>query len=269
MASHRPPAASLDRVEGVRRQIAYWRTVYRRTWKGSFASSFLQPFLYVAALGLLLGSYITDTAALQGAPSYLAFIAPGLIAGQAIQVAAAEGTYPVYGAMKWSNVYYGMIASPLGVGDIVRAHVGFIGVRIATSCLVFTIALAPFGVYASSAGAVGAFGAALLTGVAFATVIYGFAAGTASEQWFSVLFRLGILPLFLFSGAFFPISNLSAPLELLARVTPLWQGVDLARMCSLGQLDLPIALIHIGYLLTMTLLGYRWSLRRLSRKLVV
>jgi lipooligosaccharide transport system permease protein len=259
-----------SRLELVLRQADYWRTVYRRTWKGSVITSFVQPLFYVAAMGVLLGEYVdAGDASLEGAPSYLAYIAPGLLAAQGMQIAAGEVMWPVMGAIKWNRTYYGMIATPLRISDVVAAHLGFVLFRVATSCAVFALVLAPFDVYTSVSGAVLAFLASVLTGMAFAAPIYAFAAGVKTEQWFAMLFRLGVLPLFLFSGAFFPITNLSPWMEAVARVTPLWQGVDLARMATLGTWDADVALVHFVYLSVMCAFGCWWAVRRLTGRLVV
>ena len=77
-----------------------------------------------------------------------------------------------------------------------------------------------------------------------------------------------MIPLFLFSGAFFPIGNLDAPLEALARATPLWHGVDLTRMLTLGQVDWPLAALHVAYLALLALAGWLWAVRRLARRLI-
>ena len=94
--------------------------------------------------------------------------------------------------------------------------------------------LAAFGIFTSVVGLVGALLAAVLIGFAFAAPVYAFSAGARSEQGFALIYRVGVMPMFLFSGAFFPISNLSTPLEMLARLTPLWHGVELTRMSTLG-----------------------------------
>jgi lipooligosaccharide transport system permease protein len=140
--------------------------------------------------------------------------------------------------------------------------------RVATSCVVFTLALAPFDVYHSVLGALVAFGASVLVGMAFATPLYAFAANVETEQWFAFIMRIVVMPLFLFSGAFFPITNLAPVLEVLARITPLWHGVDLARMATLGRWNGDLALVHVAYLAVMLALGWWWAVRRLTRKLV-
>jgi lipooligosaccharide transport system permease protein len=251
------------------RQLDYWWTVYRRTWKGSAVSYFLQPWLYVAAMGVLLGGYIDDrSSGIGGAPTYLDFIAPGLLAATAMQITSGEVMWPVMGAIKWDKTYYGMIATPLRVVDVVTGHLMLAMFRVASACLVFIAVLAAMGVFRSVLGAVAAFGAALLVGAAFATPVYGFSAGARTEQAFALIYRLGIMPMFLFSGAFFPVSNLSEPLEWIARLTPLWHGVELCRMSSLESWD-GWALVHVAYLGTLAAAGYAWAVRRLDRRLVV
>jgi lipooligosaccharide transport system permease protein len=261
--------ATLTRTPGhltlVWRQFDYWLTVYKRTWKGSVITSFVMPLFYVLAMGVLLGGFISG--GVGGAPSYLAFIAPGLVAAQAMQTATGEVTYPVMGMIKWHRTYYGMTATPLGVGDVVSAQLLFVAFRVATTCGVFLLVLAPFGVFSSAPGVVGAFFVSILVGLAFGAPIFAYAAAMKSEAGFAVIFRLVVLPLFLFSGAFFPISNLSAALEWIARFTPLWHGVDLTRMLVLGTVDWPLALVHVAYLAVMTVVGWWLAVRALTRRL--
>lgn len=252
------------------RQYDYWRTVYRRTWKASVFSSFLNPLLYVLAMGVLLGGFIAaDPDRLEGAPTYLAFVAPGLLAAQCMQMGIGEVTYPVMSMVKWQKVYFGMAATPLRPLDLVNAHLGFVLFRTATTSVVFALVLAPFGVYSSVLGAVGAWLGATLTGLALGAPIYAYSVGAASEQMFSLVFRIGVLPQFLFSGAFFPIGNLSPTLETLARVTPLYQGVDLTRMIALGTWQTGPALVHLAYLAVLLVAGHALAVRRLGRRLAL
>jgi lipooligosaccharide transport system permease protein len=252
------------------RMIDYWWTQYRRTWKGSVVLSFVQPWLYVAAMGVLLGGYIDKrSSGLAGAPTYLDFIAPGLLASTALQVATSEVMWPVMGAIKWDRTYFSMIATPLRVLDVVVGHLGFVLFRVASSALAFATVLAAFGTFTSGRGFVGAVLAAILTGMGFATPIYAYSAGAKNEQGFSLVYRFGVMPMVLFSGAFFPIGNLAEPLQWLARLTPLWHGVELCRMSALGTWDAPAAAVHIAYLAVLAALGGWLGVRRLTRRLVV
>ena len=267
MTAHPVPTRP-SRWELAWRQRDYWLTVYKRTWRGSVVSSFVTPLLYVLAMGVLLGGFIeADPGQLDGATTYLAFVAPGLVAAQTMQLVVGETTYPVMSMVKWQKIAFGMTATPLGARDVVNGHLGFICFRVALTSAVFLAVLAPFGVFASVAGAVGAFLVQLLIGLAFATPVYGLSAGLKDESAYALVFRLGVIPMFLFSGAFFPISNLSPVLETLARFTPLWHGVDLTRMLMLGTVDGPQALVHVAYLAVIAVLGYAWACRRLERRL--
>lgn len=263
----RPRTGPLD---GALRMTDYWATVYRRTWRGSVVSSFVVPLLYVVAMGVLLGGFIKgDPAKLEGATSYLAFVAPGMVAAQTMTTVFGEVTYPVMSMIKWQKIYFSMIATPLTVGDIVASQLGFVLFRVATVSGVFLAVMAPFGVFTSWWGVLVAFLAQLLTGLAFATPVFALTAAMKDESAFALVFRLGMIPLFLFSGAFFPIANLDPVLEWLARLTPLWHGVDLTRMLVLGHVDGSRALVHVGYLATLAAAGWWLAARLLHRRLVL
>ena len=254
--------------DGVVRQVDYWWTVYKRTWRGSVISSFVAPLFYVVALGVLLGGFVAaDPARLEGATSYLAFVVPGLVASHAMQTAIGEVTYPVMGMIKWHKTYQAMLASPLSTRHLVAGHLAFVLFRLVTTCAVFMAVLAPFGIFATWWGAVLAVAAQVLVGMAFATLGYGFTARVRSEEAFGVLFRLGVFPLFLFSGAFFPVANLGPLLEWLAKFTPLWHGVNLSRMLTLDTVDWRLAGLHVLVLGALVVLGWRWSVTGLSRRL--
>lgn len=259
----------LPRWDMVARQTSYWTISYRRTWKGSVVTSFVMPLLYVLAMGVLLGGFVKDGAHLEGAPSYLAFVAPGLVAAQAMQTATGETTWPVMGNIKWHGTYYAMVATPLAVADVVAAHLLFVMFRIATTTAVFLLVMAPFGVFGSFVGVVLAWPVLVLVGMCFAGPFFAYSATIRSEAAFAIIYRLLVIPLFLFSGAFFPIANLSAPLEWMARLTPLWHGVDLTRMLVLGQVRPGLAVVHLAYLLVLTLVGWWLAVWRLDKRLEV
>lgn len=256
----------------VLRQADYWLTVYRRTWRGSVFNSFVTPVLYLIAMGVLLGRFVDDAgAALPGATSYLHFVAPGLLAAHAMQIAMGEVLWPVMGMLKWHKTYFSMIATPLRVIDIVGAHLTFVAFRVALACGVFMLALAPFGAYVSLPGALAAFLVQLLIGMAFATPFYGVATGAKTDSIFAVIMRVVVTPLFLFSGAFFPISNLAPPLQLAAQATPLYHGVELTRtfmLTPLAAVEWAAVAGHAAYLLVLAALGAAWSVARLRRRLI-
>lgn len=261
-----PPSS----VQLVLRQYDYWVTVYRRTWRGSVISSFLLPLLFLAAMGVGLGGFVDDQAdaGALGGLDYLAFIAPGLLATTAMQTAVGECTWPVLGAIKWHKTYFAQLATPLRCVDVLNAHLLFVAFRIATTSVVFIAVTVAFGAVSSVAGAVGALLISVLVGLAHATPVFAFSAGVKDPGAFSVVFRVVVIPLSLFSGAFFPVSQLPVALEVAAYVTPTWHGVELTRMATTGSGDWIWMLVHVGYLLGWTVLGWLVARRTFARRLL-
>jgi len=264
-----PAPRDLPFVEGVLRQVDYWAILWSRTWRGVVASSFLSPFLYVVAMGVLLGGFVeADPDQLEGATSYLAFVVPGLIAAHAMQTAVSETTYPVMGMIKWQRIYESMLATPLQPRHVVGAHLASVALHLTATCGLYTLVMAPFGVYESWWGPLLAFASQVLCGMTFATLVYAFSTRNRSEEGFGVLFRLGVFPLFLFSGAFFPVSNLGDVGSWLARLTPLWHGVNLSRMFALDHVTWWQAGVNVAVLVVLMLLGWRWSVSGLTKRMI-
>jgi lipooligosaccharide transport system permease protein len=252
--------------------------VYRRVWRGSIFSSFLSPVLYLAAMGLGLGSLVdagagsaagagTASGAALAGVSYLAFLAPGLLASTAMQTAAGESTFPVMAGLVWVKSFHGMTATPIRPADVVVGKLTYIGLRILLVVTVFFVVTVLFGAIAGP-GAVLAVPAALLTGLAFAAPIAAYSATQRDTNGFNALFRFGVIPLFLFSGTFFPIEQLPDLLQVIARLTPLWHGVDLCRSLALGTAEPVQTAIHVVYLGTMTAVGVAAALVTFRRRLV-
>lgn len=249
------------------RQFRFWLTNYRRTWQGSIYSGVLNPVLYLGAMGLGLGTLVDKhgTSSL-GHVSYLAFLAPGLLAAAAMQTAMGESTYPVYGSVKWLKTYEAAIASPLRPADLFHGHLLFTAARLTMNSAVFLAVMAAFG-SVRSAWAIAALPAAVLTGMAFASPIEAYTMTCKKETSFAMLFRFGIIPLFLFSGTFFPVSQLPAAVRPLAYATPLWHGVALCRELTLGGAQPGPAALHALYLIVVTVLGVAVGNRTYQRRL--
>jgi lipooligosaccharide transport system permease protein len=244
------------------RAFGYFALAYRRTWRASMATTFVNPVLYLAAMGVGLGSFINKGghAATLGHLSYLQFVAPALAATTAATTAASEAMFPVMGAIKWVRTYFGMLATPLQVGDVLAGHLLWIATRVATAVAAYLVVMAAFGT-TPSLETIAVLPAGVLVGMAFATPLAAFAAAQENEQAFPLIFRLGVIPLFLFSGVFFPISQLPAAIRVVAYATPLWHGVDLCRLLTLGQLSGAAAAVHLTYLGGLTVMGI-WAASR-------
>jgi lipooligosaccharide transport system permease protein len=245
---------------------------YRRTFRASVFSSFVSPVLFLAAMGLGLGSYIDgggNDAALDGV-TYLQFLGPGLLAATVMQTAAFEATFPIMGGLVWSRVFHGMYATPISPRDVVLGNLAWIALRVLLVSSIFTLVLILFGT-ALSPLIVLAIPAGVLTGLAFAAPIAAFSATQRTVEKFNAVFRFGITPLFILSGTFFPISTLPAPLPTLAWLSPLWHGVDLARGLALGYAaEEPLVMVaHVVVLSGLTLAGVVWGVRTFTRRLVL
>jgi lipooligosaccharide transport system permease protein len=251
------------------RELRFWLTNYRRTWRGSIYSSVLNPVLYLGAMGLGLGALVNaHRAASLGGVSYLVFLAPGLLAAAAMQTAVGESTYPVLGSVKWLKTYQAAAATPLRPGDIFHGHLLFTTMRLAMNCGIFLAAMAAFGAVRSP-WVVAALPVAVLTGLAFAAPVEAFAVTRTKDQSFAMLYRFGLIPLFLFSGTFFPVSQLPGWIRPLAYATPLWHGVTLCRSLSLGTATAGAALEHIAYLAAVAAAGVAAGQRAYRRRLYV
>ncbi|HEY1625243.1 MAG TPA: ABC transporter permease [Streptosporangiaceae bacterium] len=251
------------------RAFQCWLTVYRRIWRSSIWSSILGPICYLGAMGFGLGSLVDKhgTASLGGVP-YLAFLAPAILASSAMTTGMDESTFPVFGSIKWNKIYIGAQASPLRPADIFRGHLLFMIMRICLNVAIFMVVMCSFGAE-RSAWVVLAIPAAVLTGTAFAAPLAAWAVTLKTENAFSLVFRFGMIPLTLFSGTFFPLSQLPVWLRPLAYATPLWHGVALCRAFSLGQVNWLEALGHVLYLVVLAGIGVWAGTRTYSRRLYV
>ncbi len=251
------------------REFRYWMTNYRRTWRGTVYSSVLNPLLYLGAIGIGLGTLVNKHGSAKlGGISYLAFLAPGLLAAAAMETGIGESTYPVLGSVKWRRTYYAAASTPLRPADLFHGHLLFTTVRLVMNCAVFIAVMAAFGA-ARSAWVLAALPAAVLAGLAFATPIEAWAITVLKDTSFAMIFRFGMIPLFLFSGTFFPIGLLPAWARPIAYVTPLWHGVALCRSLSLGTATPGGTLLHVGYLAALAGAGMIVGNRTYRRRLYV
>ena len=252
------------------RVTAYFARAYARTWRASLMTTFVNPLLYLLAMGVGLGSFINRSghAAQLGHLSYLHFVAPALAAAAGATTAASESMFPVMGAIKWQKTYYAMLATPLRVGDVLAGHLLWIGARVTMAVGAYLVVMAGFG-GTSSFESIAILPVGILTGTAFAAPLAAFAATQDSDGAFSLVFRLGIVPLFLFSAVFFPLSQLPVGLRVLAYATPLWHGVDLCRALALGRATAAGTAGHVAYLLAVTGLGVAAARFTYRRRLLV
>jgi lipooligosaccharide transport system permease protein len=249
--------------------VAYQLVGAKRFWRSIVIVGIGTPLLYVLALGVGLGAVINQHGNTLGVP-YLQFVAPAFLTAAAVQIAASAAAFPVTSGFKWQRTYHGMAATPLSPGQICDGQLLWIALRLLVNSTIYLAIMAAFG-GARTAWAVLAIPVATLTGAAFAAVVAAMAAWVEKENnLFNTLFRFVVTPMFLFSGTFYPISELPRWGQVLAWFSPLWHGTELARAAALGGgLSAPAALGHLAYLLAWLVAGLalaRWRFRvRLTR----
>lgn len=249
------------RVEG------HW-TWYRRYWTATLYSSGLQPVLFLAAMGLGFGSQVQAGPA-TGGLSYLQYVAPTLLVSGALQLAVGEASYPVLSGFKWQKDYVAVTATPVSPGQVLGGQVIWVAIRLVLAGAVYALIALCFGAWVN-AGVLLVILAGVVTGLACATPVMALAAATDDEgARFGLLFRFVVMPMTLFAGTFFPITQLPGAIRWIAWISPLWHGNELARAVTLGGVSALAAAGHLVYLLA--LLGAGWVLARkyFYRRLVV
>jgi lipooligosaccharide transport system permease protein len=245
---------------------------YRRRWKFSMATTVINPIFFLVGMGVGLGSLIdkgqgSGHGSLEGV-AYLSFLAPGLLAATVMQVAAAESTYPVMARIKWDRIYDAMLATPMNVVDLVAGQLAWIALRLLQTSVTFLAVMALFGAVESPLALL-AIPGAVLTGMAMSAPICAFSATRENDYALASVWRFGIMPMFLFSGTFFPVSQLPSAIQPIAYITPLWHGVDLCRSLALGSVELRPSLVHITYLGLLFAAGCVLSAMTFRRRLVL
>jgi lipooligosaccharide transport system permease protein len=247
------------------RAYEYWLVVYKRIFRGTIASSILNPVLYLAAMGVGLGKVVNHGAHPLGVP-YLDFVAPGLLGAVAMQVACIESSFPIRAAVIWNKNYEAMLATPLRTRDLLFGHLLYVATRAAVVSGIYLLIITIFGVVHSALALL-----AIPVGVLLALSFAGFVSALAilaEKDPFNPLFRFVITPLFLFSGTFFPVTRLPHVLREIAYATPLWNAVDFIRGATLDTLTWQRSLLHVAYFLAVIAVGVVVADRAYRKKLV-
>jgi lipooligosaccharide transport system permease protein len=244
---------------------------YRRTWRGTVITSFVNPVFFLAALGTGLGRLVDQGSGQSLSIPYVAFVASGLMAANAMQNGAGDGSFPVMAGIIWRKNFHGTITTPLGPADIIWGRLIWGVGRLVFVLLVFAVIAVLFGAL-ETGPALAAIPPAVLTGIAFTTTITAWTLTQKDGRSLATLFRFAIVPMFLFSGTFFPISQLPKWLEPVAYFTPLYHGVELVRKFALPGVDESIvtavpAWVNFAYLLVMAIVGLYFSIRVLDKRI--
>ncbi len=254
---------------GVLRAWEHHALAYRKVWRANVAGSLIQPLIYLVGMGIGVGALVdrgeSSSQVLDGL-TYFQFFAPAMVATSAMMVAQLEATWLVASGFRWSRFFVAQSATSLTSNDISGGvalwHIT--KTAIASTGVAVVIALFPS---TRSLGLVltALFGA--LTGAVFASIIMAWSASRETEASFAVIARIIVMPMFLFSGAFYPISALPDWIEPVAWITPLWHGVSLCRDAAYGRLVVGETLGRVAYLVVLWVVGFVIARRVFARRL--
>ena len=239
--------------------------VYKHGWLVLF-SGFFEPLFYLLSIGFGLGQLVGDVVGPGGQQiPYTLFVAPALLAASAMNGAITESTFNFFFKLNYDKTFASILTTPMSPADISVGELAWALIRGALYTIGFIAVMAVLGLVRSPLILLTLPGA-LLIGFAFAAV--GMAATSFMRTWQDFdLIQLVILPMFLFSGTFFPLDTFPAAARILIQLTPLYHGVDLLRDLSVGVVG-PETVVHVGYLLLIGFLGMAVVSRRLDKLLL-
>ena len=239
--------------------------VYRHGWI-IILSGFFEPLFYLGSIGFGLGALVGSVNGPGGQPiSYQLFVAPALLASSAMNGAIAEGTFNFFFKLRYNKTFDSILSTPLSPGDVAVGELVWALIRGGIYALAFLIVMAVLGL-AVSPWVLLSVPAALLIGFAFGGVAMALTSFMRSWQDFDLI-QIVILPMFLFSGTFYPLDAYPEALRVVVQLTPLYQGVDLLRSLAVGHLDGSLV-VHVAYLAVMGIVGLWVVSRRLDKLLL-
>lgn len=243
----------------LRRNLLVWRKLLLPSLLGNF----VDPLLYLLALGYGLGHFVGQ---MQGIP-YITFIASGIVASSAMNTATFEGLYSAYTRMAVQNTYLSILATPLQIGDIVAGELLWCAVKGAISALAIILVASLFSAIDWRWQVLLALPVIFLTGFSFGAIALLFTALSRSYDFFMYYFTLAVTPMFLFCGVFYPLHTLPAFAQEIAAILPLTHAVALLRPLLTGQTPGQV-LLHVLVLLAYAVLGYLLAAYLLRRRLL-
>lgn len=237
-------------------------------WAGIiFFAAVINPTLYLVSIGIGVGSLIDANKGVDGV-SYLTFLAPALLASAAIQGSSDEVIFPTMAGFKWERTFFGMRSTPITARQISLGLFIAAMARTSISVVIYWIALYYFGALDSSTAWL-AMPAALFAGAAMAAVMLALAGKIEKEDFFfTIVGRFIMIPMFLFSGTFYPLSQMPIFLQFFGWLSPLWHATEIGRYLTYDYpISGPMLLTHFSVLAAMIFFGLTASFRIFAARL--
>ena len=259
-------ATAWSRIWRARRLVERNVMVYRHQWI-IIISGVFEPIFYLLGIGLGIGGIIQEVELADGRlVSYAAFVAPALLATAAMNGAVFETIFNVFFKLNYAKTYEGVLATPMGITEIALGEMMWALMRALLYAVAMFVIMLIAGLILSPWGLL-MVPAALLVAAAFA------AAGLAGTSYlrtvndFDVPMGLIVMPMFLFSGTFFPISIYPLPIQVFMQATPLYHAISLIRGLSTGLVG-PAQLWDFAYLVVFFVICIWIAMRQMERKLI-
>ena len=245
------------------------RTMLKWIWL-IISLAIANPVLYLVSIGLGVGAYIDKNTGGMGVDgvSYITFLAPALLATAAIQGAIDESVYPTLEGFKWNKIFFSMNATPLSGNHIATGVFLNSLIRVTFTAIIYWLVMLAFGVLESPRAWLAIF-TAIMAGAAFGAMMQALAGMLENEDiFFTVLNRFVIMPLFLFSGTFYPLTNMPIYLQWIGWISPLWHATELGRWLTYGhEISSLMLYTHFIFLNSLLLIGIIASRRIFTRRL--
>ncbi len=228
------------------------------------------PLVYLFALGVGLATLVDQDVPAGGGRTvdYLTFVGPALLATAAVMVATEESTYPFVAVLKWNPIAYAINAAPISGTQLANGMILAILVRIIPTVAIYYVIMLFFGAVPLATGVLNIL-TATLTGMAVGVLISAYTSRIEDDKGqMAMIMRFGVTPMFLFSGTFFPLTQLPVFLQWIGWISPLWHGTELGRVFSYGMEE-PIWLtaVRVLYLVAITVVCWRMTQRVVTRRL--
>lgn len=241
--------------------------VYKHSWMVIF-SGFFEPLFYLLSMGLGLGAFVPDI----GGISYMAFVAPGLLASSCMNGAITDGFFNIFWKLHFQKTYDGILATPMRVPDVAFGEMLWALTRGSIYAAGFLLVVFALGEWRGprillSGTALLAFPAAMLVAASFSAIAICVTSIVKKVEDFDIVMGLGVMPMFLFSGIFFPVSQMPAGVRWVFELVPLYHAVELLRALTTGIVR-PVMAWHLAFLIACGTLAFGVAMRRLERALV-
>ncbi len=228
-----------------------------------------QPIIYLLGLAVGLAAIIDAPVVDHGREvSYLVFVAPALLMTAAISVASEEMTYPVMAGFRWRRYFFGFSASPISPPQIAQGVVNGAAARMFVTVALYYLYIWIFGAVPDPSTGWLTIPVGILAGLAFGIPLMAYAASLEVDKGqFPLVQRFIFMPMFLFSGTFYPLASLPIWLQWIGWISPLWHATELGRMATYGVGDPLAAIVHVTYLLALSVGGWIIGRRIFQKRL--